>query len=1793
MQLELALFAVPSAPRRVFPPEFDDDDDAEPEPPLVVDDGGADAGSVDVLDAAIVGGAAPEVVEVVDAAPGSGHVDHVPQALVLPDGVNIGGAFLPVQAPFVPQGIISAWPWGEDPAGKGPKTRARDNYEAILTLESLREEERLPTVAEREVLARWTGWGACSQLFSPAHAERLGITDLANSTRELLGTARWEQARRSTLNAHYTWPRLAKSLWATAETLGFAGGTVLEPGCGAGSFFSAAPAHLAERSLFVGVEQDSITADIAAALHPWALTLHTPYEKFNPNVDEGGVADLVIGNVPFGNYSPWDEVWGAPDIQMPIHDFFLFKSLRLLRPGGILVAVTSRYTLDAALPGDRLALARYGALEGAWRLPSETHAAWAGTRVVTDVLAFRRRPDALAPADLPDLSTVAAAAATGERLLDDPLTGRPMDWLRLQALDRGDYDERESTVGGTKTHRNGLRINAHLAAALPVRVLGRVVADSGHHMRELDVVDDRPYETPLRRDANVPQRLEDAVGVASSAGEFTVAGDAEPVEAPEPATATVVASLQAPARVDGVPGWAVDGSLFLDDDDELRVYLRGALRPVAVTGRSAPAKSKFPELRALLGVRDAYMTLVTAESDGQTDEICDEHRGALRDAYNAYRDAHGPISRFTVNAKGHQRRPFQRSGPVWRDPHYPTLLALEAPNEFGGGDVPADAPILFARQIRAPAGAAGALTVAEAVATACHSPAGLTATHLSELTGMPPDDVEAAATRAGLVFVDPDDGSLVERSAYLTGNVRRRLQVAEHAAQVDASFGANVEALRDVVPPSVSVDHMAFRLSANWLPVDIINDFLRLRLGQDDEGLRVDKAGETLVLRQSAVTRGTQRRWFVPKHGVGDHSPARLLDLALTGKPPAFQYLDAEEVRRPDTHANAVAAELIDELNDSFCEYCRSNPEARDSLEHEFNSRFRSYNYEAPNGDWVDPPGKSEAFELYDHQREAIARILRDRKLLLAHAVGAGKTGTMLCAAMEMRRLGIARRPLLVVPNHLLSSFLEEAARWFPSARILSPPGGDTSAAGRGELVARAMGDTWDLVVIPQSTFGLIGLSPDNEAAFLQEEVERYRTYLADLSDGEAPRYTVKKVEEMLLHREERLRALLAETTHTPGPLFEHLGCDYLICDEAHAYKNLPFTSRYASVAGSSRALDLQMKLRYLAKVAGTDAVCTLATATPLSNRLSECWVMQQLVAPDMLKEVGMTEHDAWMGTFGRWRQSLEVAPTGEIRPRSRLTDFANLPELRRSLDVFADIRTADELGLERPTLIGDAASDVVVAGSEELQDYVGELVTRYKDVTSGNVEPTEDNALKIFSDARKAALDLRFVGRPQPSPNKLEAAADRIATINRRTAEDHPERSGMGSCQLVFCDFGVPESLGGSSSFSAYEELADLLVDRGIPRGKIRFVQEATNDDAKLALWDSCRSGETAVLVGSTEAMGTGVNVQDRCSALHHLNPPYRASDMEQREGRTLRPGNAYDEVDIARYTVEGSFDAALYQLCRYKSRFAQLLTEGDPDDLARFGEIADDRVTLSYEQTVAACMGDDRVIRVAELNSAVAEKQRALSGMIRSQENAEHHRRELAATVRRRQSYLHRLAEVHESHDRDSASVAFDDGSTKTGTAAERHFAQSLSAVAADGKTHLVGTVDGVAITARYVPPATSQEEPGLMLRPEALSNTDPLNAWIPATGHRIADGHYQTLVRVRNMLRNLPESATDVKARLDRDREELALEPGDAYSDIPLRIEELDGLREELAALNDELKDVNLYGKDPPEVGGGIDV
>ena len=1779
VQLELALFAVPAPPEPVFPA-------LDPPGGVLVDDEPDDDASEDAGASSQPPVDAP-ALNVQDA---PADVPEAPEGLLLPDGVSVGGAFLPVNGPFKPQGLISAWPWDEDPSGKGPKTRARDNHAAIVTLEALRSEGRLPTVAEREVLARWTGWGACSQLFSPSHAERLGVTDLAAQTRELLGDHRWDQARRSTLNAHYTWPRLAKALWTTAQTLGFSGGTVLEPGCGAGSFFSAAPADLAARSLFVGVEQDSITADIAAALHPWTLTLHTPYEKFNPNIDEGGGYDLVIGNVPFGQYSPWDEVWGAPDRQMPIHDYFLYKSLRMLRPGGLLVAVTSRYTLDASLPGDRLALASYGALEGAWRLPSETHAAWAGTHVVTDVLAFRRRPDMLAPADLPDFAAIADAADREVDLPADPLTGRPMNWLRLHDLSPADYDERESSVGGGKKRRHGLRINAHLAERMPVRVLGRVVADGGHHMRELDVTATRPYKTPLRGDSNVAQRLEEAVSVASGDAEFTVAPDAEPAIAADVDSEHVLSTLHAPPRPAGVPSWAVDGSLFLDGDD-LRVYLRRALHPVSVTGRAAPPKAQLPELAALLAVRDAYMTLVTAESEGDSDDVCDEHRGALRAAYDAYRDSFGAISRFTVNAHGHQRRPFQRSGPVWRDPHYPSLMALEEPNEFGTNDVAADAPILFARQIRVAPELGANLRTEEAVAIACHSPAGLTATHLGELTGSPPEDAQADALDAGLIFVNPDNGSLVERSAYLTGNVRRKLEEAEYATQVDASFRANVEALRDVIPVSVSVDHMAFRLSANWLPIGIVNKFLSTDLRQGNSGLRVAKVADSIVLDKASATRQTARRWFTPKYGGGEYAPARIVELALSGKPPSFTYLDSNEARKPDTTANVVATELIDELNDLFCEFCRADPAAREALEAEFNTRFRSYHYEPPNGDWVNPPGKSEAFALYDHQREAIARILRDRRLLLGHSVGAGKTGTMLCAAMEMRRLGIARRPLIVVPNHLLSSFLEEAARWFPSARILSPPGGDTSAAGRAELVARALGDTWDLIVMPQSTFGLIGLSPDNEAAFLHEEVDKYRAYLEDAQATDAPRFTVKKIELMLQTREEKLRSLLATAHHAPGPLFEHLGCDYLICDEAHAYKNLPFTSRYAATTGSSRALDLQMKLRYLAKVAGTDAVCTLATATPLSNRLSEFWVMQQLIAPRMLDEAGLAEHDAWMGTFGRWRQSLEVTPTGEIRPRSRLTDFANLPELRRSLDMFADIRTADDLGLERPKISGDSAVDIVVDGSEELQDYIAELVERYEAVQARTVQPTEDNALKIFTDARKAALDLRFVGRTQPSPSKLEMAADRIARINRRTAEDHPERAGAGSCQLVFCDFGVPDRLGGSSLFSAYDELAGLLVERGVPRSKIRFVQEASNDDAKLALWDSCRSGETAVLVGSTEAMGTGVNVQDRCSALHHLNPPYRASDMEQREGRTLRPGNAYEEVDIARYTVEGSFDAALYQLCRYKSRFAQMIVEHDADDLARFGEIADDRITLSYEQTVAACMGDDRVIRIAELNADVAEKQRALSGLVRSKENAEHHRRELAGDVRRCAAYLSRLVDVDEVHDPATPRVTFGDD-TATAAAADRRFAAALSVVPADGNSRPVGSVDGVPISARYVAPVRKSESPGLQLRPAALNQHDPLNAWIPATGTAIIDRRIQTLVRVRNMLRSLPDVTRQAERRIERDREELSAEP-DTYSDIPLRIEELSELREELDALREAITGVNLRDALPTPSDNGVDI
>ena len=692
----------------------------------------------------------------------------------------------------------------------------------------------------------------------------------------------------------------------------------------------------------------------------------------------------------------------------------------------------------------------------------------------------------------------------------------------------------------------------------------------------------------------------------------------------------------------------------------------------------------------------------------------------------------------------------------------------------------------------------------------------------------------------------------------------------------------------------------------------------------------------------------------------------------------------------------AAAQEKADAIQERFAEWVWADPDRARQLLAGYNRRFNTLvlrDYTA-DGQRLSLPGLAATFDPRPHQRTAVARMLAEPAVGLFHQVGAGKTAEMVMGAMELRRLGLATKPGVVVPNHMLEQFSREWLQLYPRARLLAASSADLTGERRRAFVARIATGDWDGVVLTRTAFERIPMSTTAQQAYVQAELDALRTMLTTARGGAG--LTVKRLERMVMAGEERLKDRL-DGARDEGITFEATGIDYLIVDEAHEYKNLRTVTNIpgAAIDGSKRASDLHLKLSWLRGHHG-ERVATFATATPIANSVTEAHVMTRFLRPDLLEAAGVAAFDAWAATFGRTVTELEIAPTGggSYRQSTRFARFTNVPEMLHMWHVFADVKTAADLGLPTPDLAARPsdghrlAQTVIVAASPELAEVVADLGERAERVRARSIPPEQDNMLKITTDGRLAALDLRLIGRPRPSQQtKLDVVADHVHRIwaTHRTeryldaSTGHPS-STPGALQIVFCDLGTPTG----ADWNAYTELRDLLTDRGLPAEQVRFVHEARTDADKARLFAAARAGHVAVLIGSTQKMGVGTNVQARAVALHHVDCPWRPADLEQRDGRILRQGNQNPQVRIIRYATENSFDVYSWQTVERKARFIGQVMSGrlDVREIEDIGNAA-----LSFAEVKALASGDPLILEKA---TADAERTR-LERLARAHDRAQ----------------------------------------------------------------------------------------------------------------------------------------------------------------------------------------------------------
>jgi N12 class adenine-specific DNA methylase len=1391
----------------------------------------------------------------------------------------------------------------DDLAPSGAVTRARANIEALRLVREIEQAGRPATADEQRVLARWSGWGAVPDVFDERR-EQFGWA--RDALAEVLTDRELAAAAANTLNAHYTDAALVREIWDGVRQLGFAGGEVLEPGCGSGTFIGAAPAD----ARMTGVEVEPVTASIARHLYPDAEILTESFANIRA---AQGAFDLTIGNVPFGDYVLNDKRHNAAGHS--IHNHFLIKSLQLTRPGGLVVAITSRYTMDAQNPAARREMDQLADLVAAVRLPTDAHQRAAGTRVVTDLLILRRREPGAEPAG--------------------------SDWEQTNEL---------------RTENGTLRVNEYFLAH-PEHVLGEMTNKSGRWDNEIDV-----------RGDNAPARLAGALREIAEQARADGLAYGQRSEAP-------VADRRG-AMVAGRSDRA-EGYLQVAGDGFTRIS-EGVPEPHSVPTTQAA------ELRALLGLRDVTVALLEAEAATLDDDTVPDHlRGDLNTRYDAYTAEFGPINRTSTRRTGRtdpdtgeekmaQVRPPQ--GGFRTDPWAPTVYALE---NFDQATQLATRADIFRQRVVAPRPRAlGADTPADALAISLDTLGRADISEIARLLGVP--KIVAREQLGTLVFEDPVLDRMVPAGEYLSGNVRQKLAAAIEAAAGDPRYDANVAALREAQPRDVAPGDIRTRLGASWISDEYVQQFLRETL--EDPTLRVEHGGgsmwEVKGNRQSVLARLTWGTTRVPAPDLAQS----LLELRPIVVRDTIEVGDSKRSVLNAT-ATAEAMEKGVELNERFAEWIWADPDRTRDLAKVYNERHNAVVERNYDNMKLSLPGLALTFKPRPHQVAAVAKMIHEPAAGLFHVVGAGKTAEMVMGVMELGRLDMVGKPTIVVPNHMLDQFGRDFGQLYPQAKILAASGDDLTAAKRREFVARCATGQWDAVIMTRSAFEKVQMSLPAQEAYLDSEIDVMRQYLVGKSDGSL---TVKRLQASIKRAEERLKAKL-ETTKDPGITFEQTGIDYLCVDEAHDYKNLRTITSIpgAAIEGSQRATDLDSKLHYLRNREGTNRVVTLATATPITNSITETHVMLRLLRPDLLADAGVLEYDCWAGTYGEMVTGLEMSPDGgSYRMKTRFSRITNVPELLRMWLVPADVKTAEDLNLPTPRLAARPEDgqrlprNIVIEPSAELLELVQDLGERAERIRQRLVEPEVDNMLRVSHHGRSGALDLRLLGRDTQEDTKVVVAAREIASryhANRENVyllpdgSEHPTR---GALQLVFSDLGTP-----SDAWNVYDELREQLVARGVPRPSVRFVHEARNDREKGALFAACRSGQVAVLMGSTAKMGVGTNVQLRAITLHHLDVPWRPSDIEQRDGRIKRQGNQNEEIEILRYVTGRSFDTYSWQTVERKARGFEVMLRGHTD-VREIEDIGDS--VMSYAEVKAIASGDPRIIEKAQLDIEVTKLQR-----------------------------------------------------------------------------------------------------------------------------------------------------------------------------------------------------------------------
>ena len=1362
----------------------------------------------------------------------------------------------------------------DDLGAGGPKAKFKANMEAIRLLKELEQDQRLATPEEQEVLSRYVGWGGIPQAFEERNS---AWAEEYTQLKGILTPEEYSAARASTLNAFYTSPTVVKAMYEALGNMGLKQGNILEPSCGVGNFMGLLPESMSAANMY-GVELDPVSGQIAKQLYQ---KNRIAVQGFEETSYPDSFFDCVIGNVPFGAYQVSDRKYDR--YHFMIHDYFIAKSLDMVRPGGVVAVVTSSGTMDKQNPEVRQYFANRADLLGAIRLPNNAFQRNANTSVVADILFFQKRDRAA---------------------ITEP------DWVQL------------------KTTPEGYTVNSYFADH-PEMVLGDFTTESTQYGKQEVTV-------KAKEGADLAEQLKEAVK--------HIQGTITEQEISDTELEEQVVSIPADPSIKNFSFALVGEDIYYRENS----VMNKTEIPI-VTGE---------RVRGMVAIRDATNRLLERQLEECSDEEVASLQAELNQVYDSFTAKYGLLS---SNAN---KRAFSM------DSSYCLLTSLEFLDEKG--ELKRKADIFTKRTIHRAEPVTSVDTASEALAVSIGEKAKVDIPYMMELTGKTEEEVTEELT--GVIFKNPLTDKWEPSDEYLSGNVREKLNIARQFAENHPEYMVNVQALERVQPKDLDASEIEARLGATWISPDYITEFMaetfhtprqhinyeRIKVqyaevtGQwNVKGKNVDSSNNPL----STATYGTQRA-----------NAYRLLEDALNLRDTKIYDIihDADGEHRVLNRKETTLAQQKQELiREEFKEWIFKDMSRRETLCKIYNERFNSVRPREYDGSHIQFVGMNPEIKLMEHQKNAVAHILYGNNTLLAHCVGAGKTFQMIAAGMESKRLGLAQKSLYVVPNHLLEQWGSDFLRLYPGANILVATKKDFEPANRKRFCSRIATGDYDAVIIGHSQFEKIPLSRERQIALLEDQIADITYSIEAAKEETGQQYTVKQMEKTKKTLKAKLEKLNDQTRKDDVVTFEQLGVDRLFVDESHYYKNLFLYTKMRNVAGISqtdaqKSSDMFMKCRYMDEITGGKGI-TFATGTPVSNSMTELYTIMRYLQYDTLMNMGMGHFDSWAATFGETVTAIELSPEGTgYRAKTRFARFFNLPELISIFKEAADIQTADMLNLPVPEA---EYINEVLKPSEEQKEMVEAFSERAEQVRGGAVDPRVDNMLKITNDGRKCALDQRLLNDmlPDAGESKVNACVENAFQV----WEDGKDTQAT---QLIFCDLSTPKTDG---TFNVYDDVRNKLVERGIPKDQIAFIHEYNTEVKKAELFAKVRAGQVRILMGSTPKLGAGTNVQDRLLALHHLDCPWKPSDLEQQEGRILRQGNQNDKVKIFRYVTENTFDSYMWQILENKQKFiSQIMTSKSP---VRACEDVDD-TALSYAEIKALATGNEYIKEKMDLDVQVS---------------------------------------------------------------------------------------------------------------------------------------------------------------------------------------------------------------------------